>query len=440
VRLLGHFVVVDKKAKTSNFETFSFFSKKSNNASSFMISLFHVWYHLVPKQRQASTESAASTSTRSAVHVHHHPFRPSSRLQPIRHLKNIRRKKKAEIKKAATDATEASGTNSMSETASFVDPVFLARFGLSRINVIDYFLHPLNPFRSTTSHNTSNDILAMQGMSIGILMQRGIPVVTGAGAGAATASGMPGGGGIGMFEPLSPLAAEEEYHKNLARLTGEQYELVPPSPLDLASTQANAQQIISSPLYTIRHVLRTSARQVKVLGIYYVVEGVIYKSPSVRSVMKSNVAKVTAGCLSAAIDSLAACARYQPSVGYLWVFEQQQQQQQNGKRQGQLENPVDLLALAKRRKRRKILDHRRPGERTAAEEEGIRASEAIDAILVRLSKSKWVTTTTTTKPTTPAPSSTTAATAMSSITKSTTKAATAAAATEVTTTGRSKAP
>jgi hypothetical protein len=35
----------------------------------------------------------------------------------------------------------------MSETASFVDPVFLARFGLFRSTALDYFLHPLNPCR-----------------------------------------------------------------------------------------------------------------------------------------------------------------------------------------------------------------------------------------------------------------------------------------------------
>jgi MED6 mediator sub complex component len=284
----------------------------------------------------------------------------------------------------------------MSETASFVDPVFLARFGLSRINVIDYFLHPLNPFRSTA--HTSNDVLAMQGMSIGILMQHGIVTSS------AASSAMPGGGGGGgIFEPLSPLAAAEEYHKNLARLTGEQYELVPPSPLDLNTAGAAQNQIISSPLYTIRHVLRTSPRTIKVLGIYYVVEGVIYKSPSVRSLMKANVAK-TVGCLSSAIDSLSACARYQPSVGYLWVFEPAAADDDE-KNNLQQQNPVDLLALAKRRKRRKIIDHRRPGERTAAEEEGIRASEALDAILVRLSKSHWVTTTTTTTTTKPATSS-----------------------------------
>lgn len=230
----------------------------------------------------------------------------------------------------------------MSETASFVDPVFLARFGLSRANVIDYFLHPLNPFR--TSVNSSNEVLAMQGIAIGMLMQQGL-----------------------NGEPLSPPAAEEEYRNALSRLTGEQYELLPP--VDPAHyTQP-------SPLYTLRHVLRSSPSSVKILGIYYVVEGVIYKSPAVRSLMKANVARTVDG-LSAACQALSVCARYQPSIGYQWVFEDEQM------------DPVALIQLSKKRKRRKILDNRQPGERTAAEEEGIRASEAIDQILVRLSKSE----------------------------------------------------
>lgn len=73
--------------------------------------------------------------------------------------------------------------------------------------------------------------------------------------------------------------------------------------------------------------------------------------------------------------------RYQPSTGYIWVFENDDDQE---------EDPVALLQLAKKRKRRKILDVRRPGERTEAEEEGARASEAIDRILIRLSKSPLV--------------------------------------------------
>ena len=242
----------------------------------------------------------------------------------------------------------------MSETASFVDPVFLARFGLARSNVLDYFLHPLNPFRTTV--NTSNEVLMMQGIAIGMLIQQGL-----------------------NGEPLSPMAAEEEYATALSRLTGEQYELLPPVDPSL--------YLQPSPLYTIRHVLRTNPTSIKVLGIYYVVEGVIYKSPAVRSLMKANVAR-TLDSLSGACQALSVCARYQPSVGYMWVFED------NDDTEDAL-GPVELIQLARRRKRRKILDTRRPGERTAAEEEGIRASEAIDQILVRLSKSSLVTRATT---------------------------------------------
>jgi hypothetical protein len=230
----------------------------------------------------------------------------------------------------------------MSETASFVDPVFLAKFGLSRVNAIDYFLHPLNPFRSQA--NTSNEVLAMQGIGIGTLMQQGL-----------------------NGEPLSPIAAEEEYGNALARLTGEQYEVLPP--VD------QAMYIQPSPLYTIRHVLRTNPSTVKILGIYYIVEGVIYKSPAVRSLMKTNVARTLDG-LGGACEALSRCARYQPSIGYIWVFEDDEDQL----------DPAALIQISKKRKRRKILDNRRPGEKTAAEEEGIRASEAIDQILVRLSR------------------------------------------------------
>ena len=115
-----------------------------------------------------------------------------------------------------------------------------------RSNAVDYFLHPLNPFR--TQVNTSNEVLGMQGINIPILMQQGI-----------------------NGEPLSPMAAETEYNNALSRLTGEQYELLPPADPALYTQP--------TPLYTIRHVFRTSPTSAKILGIYYIVEGCIYKGP-----------------------------------------------------------------------------------------------------------------------------------------------------------------
>ena len=267
----------------------------------------------------------------------------------------------------------------MSDTASFVDPVFLDRFGLSRANALDYFLHPLNPFRTTA--NTSNEVLSMQGISIGVLMVHGI---------------------TGREGPMSAVAAEEEYNKALSRLLGEQYELLPPTPAAIPNLEdpASAPPPLTTeqlylqytPLHTIRHVLRTSQSTVKVLGIYYCVEGVIYKAPAVRSLMKANVARTSLEALSQACTTLASCARFHPATGYIWIFEppttnvtlpiDDDDDATIGQRDD--ENPVALLQLA--RKRRKMLDHRRPGERTAVEEEGIRASEAMDQILVRLSK------------------------------------------------------
>jgi MED6 mediator sub complex component len=265
----------------------------------------------------------------------------------------------------------------MSETASFVDPVFLDRFGLSRANVLDYFLHPLNPFRTKT--NTSNEVLSMQGISIGIFMAHGV---------------------MGREDPMSPVTAEDEYNKALSRLTGEQYELLPPTPppLDpqsgipttmLQPFSTEQLYIQYSPLHTIRHVLRTNVSTVKVLGIYYCVEGVIYKAPSVRSLMKTNVARTSGEALSSACTALASCARYHPATGYIWVFESSTQDGNNyddDETIGQYEDedPKTLLKLTRKKRRKIIYDNR--GERTPLEEEGIRASEAIDQILVRLSK------------------------------------------------------
>lgn len=240
----------------------------------------------------------------------------------------------------------------MSETASFVDPVFLARFGLARFNVLGYFLHPLNPFRPKV--NTGNETLSMQMIDIGTLMQQGTGVKAG---------------------PLSPEVAEEEYALALTRLNGEQCELMTPPDGDYVAAQ-------QSPLFTIRHVLRSSITAVKVLGIYYVLEGVIYKSPSVRSLMKTNVARTIQG-LSDACDALSVCARYDPSTGYTWNFDVDVDEE---------EEEYEILEKIKnkRKRQKKILDNSRPGERTTEEEEGIRASEAIDRILVRLSKSDIV--------------------------------------------------
>jgi len=71
--------------------------------------------------------------------------------------------------------------------------------------------------------------------------------------------------------------------------------------------------------------------------------------------------------------------RYEPSSGYTWNFEAKDNDD---------DEDGDVSNLGMRRKRiRRILDNRPPGQRTEEEEEGIRASEAIDGILLRISKS-----------------------------------------------------
>lgn len=214
----------------------------------------------------------------------------------------------------------------MSETASFVDPVFLARFGLTRINAIDYFLHPLNPFR--THSKTSNEVLNMQGVSIGTLMAWGV-------------GNRPG--------PLSLEDGEEEYRLALSRLTGEQYELLP-----LTNVEGLTPQQLSA-LFTIRHVHRLSHNQTRVLGIYYILEGVIYKSPTVRGLMKAHVTRTLEG-LSDACDALSVCARYDPSTGYIWKVVDDNDDDGD-------EEAMQYIQERKKRKQRRIIDNRRPGER-----------------------------------------------------------------------------
>ncbi len=238
----------------------------------------------------------------------------------------------------------------MAATESFTDQVFLANWGLSRITVLDYFLHPLNPFK--TKAKSCNEILAMQGTSIGLIMQNGIGMRPG---------------------PVSLSRAEEEYNVALTRLTGHQYELVP--------APKGEEESMQSPLFTIRHVYRHSPTKVAALGIYYVLEGVIYKSPSARSLMKANVTRTCQGLIDAC-NELSQCAKYAPNTGPYWDFGSAT----TGKRSAGGESEQDIFDdVRKRSKRaRRVLDNRPSGERTEEEEEGIRAKEKINCILLRL--------------------------------------------------------
>ncbi len=168
----------------------------------------------------------------------------------------------------------------------------------------------------------------MQGISIGTLMAWGT-------------GNRPG--------PLTLEDGEEEFSLALSRLTGEQYELLPLTNVEGATHQQLA------ALFTIRHVHRTSHNQIKVLGIYYILEGVIYKSPTVRGLMKAHIARTLEG-LSDACDALSVCARYDPSTGYVWNFEPSAGERDD-------DESFYNIQEKKKRKRRRVLDNRRPGER-----------------------------------------------------------------------------
>ena len=165
----------------------------------------------------------------------------------------------------------------MSLTESFVDARFLAQFGLSRVNALDYFMHPLNPFLPKTKEPITNQLLSMQGIDIGSLMQHG--------------SG-------NRPPPLTWSQAEDEYNLALSKMSGHQLELL----------RTPDDELQSPLLYTIRHVLRSNPTVTQVLGVYYIVEGVIYKAPTSTAVMKTNVAVVLKG-LESAYDTLNLCTR-----------------------------------------------------------------------------------------------------------------------------------
>ena len=89
---------------------------------------------------------------------------------------------------------------------------------------------------------------------------------------------------------------------------------------------------------------------------------------------------------------MSVCARYLPSTGYTWNFNESDENKINSDADA-IDPVVSLMKLNKRTKRRKILDNRKAGERNEAEEEGLRSSAAIDQILVRLSKNSHLTAT-----------------------------------------------
>ena len=131
-------------------------------------------------------------------------------------------------------------------------------------------------------------------------------------------------------------------------------------------------------------MLRKNPTVAPVLGIYYVLEGVIYKSPSMRTLMKSNIARTAKG-LQDACDVLSSSAWYSTSSGYFFDFESKSNWEEE-------EDEEDILARMKQKgkRTRRVLDNRPPGERTEEEEEGLRSKEKMNSILLRLSKSAFV--------------------------------------------------
>lgn len=159
-----------------------------------------------------------------------------------------------------------------------------------------------------------------------------------------------------------------------------------------------------SPLFTIRHVLRVK-NKATTLGVYYILEGVIYKAPAARALMKYNVSRTCQGLIDSC-DALSVCTNYTPTTGYYWDFNSKSKKNSNSNNKGNSkdsdnkkrdrpegeEDEIEIYKqLRKVKKRSMAVDKkRRPGERTDEEEEGTRAKDKINAILIRMSKSSLV--------------------------------------------------
>ncbi|GMI60692.1 hypothetical protein ScalyP_jg6344 [Parmales sp. scaly parma] len=136
----------------------------------------------------------------------------------------------------------------MSCSLCWIDTVYLATYGLSKETAVQYFLHPSNPFR--TKNTTTNDRLV-----------------------------------------------DHEPHvvaRELTRMVGEQY-----------TTEAVSFENESDPkglpqvVFVIKHSRRNSDKigDIVLLNIYYIVDGQIFKSPTVRDVLTAKLARVVDLCV-----------------------------------------------------------------------------------------------------------------------------------------------
>jgi len=120
--------------------------------------------------------------------------------------------------------------------------------------------------------------------------------------------------------------------------------------------------------------------------------------------MKARLSSAAAG-VEGALDAFVPCVRYEPARGFTWNFnpeddEGTDSEEDSGKKlkdtedergeTGKKRTATRTRKNADSRRFRRVLDHRRLGERTEEEEEMLRSSEAIDRILVRISKSDVV--------------------------------------------------
>lgn len=186
---------------------------------------------------------------------------------------------------------------------SFMDPIFLQQFALTRENALEYFCR--SPFYDISSNN---ETLRMQGTSMS--------------------------------------------HVHLQRMTGIEFALGE----DRGSREGSRGNDGSSDgrLFLVKKQRRDSPTSVHVLSVYYILDGTVYQSPNLLHLMMTKYNKI-ASCLSAALSLNTDCVDYKhpdnDGAGLRRAFPVQH-------RAAQREGERDLMLSESGKKRQKITDCR----------------------------------------------------------------------------------
>jgi mediator of RNA polymerase II transcription subunit 6 len=142
---------------------------------------------------------------------------------------------------------------------SFLDPIFLQQFALTRDNALEYFSR--SPFYDPLSNN---ETLRMQGTNMG----------------------------------------------HLQRMTGVEFALDDRVGGGAGSRGSSTQEVdTGGRLFLVKKQKRASPSSVHVLAVYYILDGTVYQSPNLLHLMMTKYNKITS-CLTAALSITTDCVDY----------------------------------------------------------------------------------------------------------------------------------